>query len=86
MRDRHKGKLPMKAPGCPLEMWSGVIGISDKLVVFDGGIPIAGSSALSVRGRRALAAHMVDLWTRFGRCEAAESDAPEPLRLEGPRE
>lgn len=63
---RHIGVLPMKAPGCPMEFWSGVIGISDKLVAFDGEMPACEAKALTKRGRQALARYMVDRWTRFG--------------------
>src|SRR6266508_1862016 len=34
-------KLPMmKAPGCPWEIWRGVIGITPDLVVYDGESPV----------------------------------------------
>lgn len=59
----------MKVPGCPWQMWSGVIGISDKLAVFDADIPVGIASDLSAPAREALAARMVELWRRFGEGE-----------------
>lgn len=61
----HKGKIPMKAPGCRLEFWTGVIGLTTNLCVWDGGHPSAYASQMSERSRVALANYMIALWTRF---------------------
>lgn len=67
--DRHKGDIPMKAPGCPWRFWSGVVGISSNLVVWEGsgsnGCPIGFAKDLKPRARVALANYMIGLWTRF---------------------
>lgn len=64
----------VKAKGCPWQMWSGVCGISEKLVAFDGDSPVGSAAELSTRARKALANHMITLWTRFGNGEAPDSD------------
>ena len=56
-------RIKIKGSGC--EFWSGVVGLSDKLVVFDGEIPTGVASDFSVRARRALADGMIERWKAF---------------------
>ncbi len=62
--DRFRTDL-VKFRGCSLRFWGGVVGMSEKLVVFDGEIPCCVASDLSKRSREALADGMIKLWTRF---------------------
>jgi hypothetical protein len=61
----HTGDVPMTAPGCPWEMWSGVIGLSTDLKVFDADIGVGNAGQLADSERTALADYMIALWTRF---------------------
>jgi hypothetical protein len=55
----------MKAPGCPWEFWSGVIGLSTSLCLFDQESAVGFASDPSNSERAAIANYMIDLWTRF---------------------
>jgi hypothetical protein len=66
---KFKGKLPLKVRGAGYEFWTGVIGISETLVVFDGDVPMARASEIAPRRRQALALRMVDLWMKFAKGE-----------------
>lgn len=64
--ERERFATPrIKFRGCGLEFWGGVVGMSEKLVVFDGEIPCCIASDLSKRSREALADGMIKLWARF---------------------
>ncbi|CAM5399953.1 hypothetical protein AFEL58S_02018 [Afipia felis] len=67
--DPHIGSVPMYAKGCRWRFWSGVIGISTKLVVFDRNTPAGYPTNLTPAARRKLAAYMIELWTKFGEFE-----------------
>ncbi len=54
----------MKLKGCRWE-FGGVVGLSEKLVVFDGDSAVGVASDLSPRNREALADGMIELWQRF---------------------
>ena len=64
IRDRFTTPC-VKIRGSKLEFWSGVVGLSDKMVVFDGESPVAFASDLSPKRRRALAKGMIDRWQKF---------------------
>jgi hypothetical protein len=62
-------------------MWSGVIGLSTTLEVFDAGDAVGNSTHLSDAERVAFANYMIDLWSKF----RDESDAKVPTtNAEGP--
>jgi hypothetical protein len=61
----HTGDVPMKAPGCSWEMWSGVIGLNTNLKVFDAEIPVGNAGHLADSERVALADYMIGLWSQF---------------------
>jgi hypothetical protein len=61
-----KGELKFK--GCRLVFVTGSVGINDKLVVYDGDMPLCKASDtdfLSKKSREALADKAIELWTRF---------------------
>jgi len=60
----HK-KMPIKAPGCSWEFWSGVVGLTTNLCVWDGDRPAGYAGSMTKRSRVALANYMIALWTRF---------------------
>jgi hypothetical protein len=70
-----KGDVPMKAPGCRWAMWSGVIGLSTTLEVFDADDPVGNFSHLSDTERVALADYMIDLWSQFREDSSAKIPA-----------
>ncbi|CUW41119.1 protein of unknown function [Magnetospirillum sp. XM-1] len=55
-----------------------VIGISETLFVFDAEMPVGNGSDLTEPARRALAEHMISLWTRF------RDETPEPYECPAP--
>lgn len=60
-----KREIPMRAPGCVWQFWFGSIGIDSRLQVYDGQMPTGFAGDLTQRSRKALADHMIRLWTRF---------------------
>lgn len=60
-----KRDTPMRAPGCAWRFWFGSVGIDSRLQVYDGQMPTGFAGDLTLRGRKALANHMIRLWTRF---------------------
>ena len=58
--------IPMRAPGSGWQFWSGIIGLSERMYVFDGDCPVGNARDLTERRRRALAKRMIKLWTMFG--------------------
>lgn len=58
----------MKVEGCRPVFYSGAVGLSEDLVLYDGGIPFCRATDtdfLTGRSREALADRMIELWTRF---------------------
>lgn len=62
----------MKVRGCKFEFWAGSIGIDERLRIYDGEAPAADKHETPARSRKALALHMIDLWSRFGDLPSGE--------------
>jgi hypothetical protein len=60
-----EGEVAMKPPGCGWEFHSGVIGLSESLCVYDGGIGTGHAADLPDGEAAALADYMIALWRRF---------------------
>lgn len=70
----------MKVEGCRPIFYTGAVGLSEDLVLYDGGIPFcraADTDFLSGRSREALADRMIELWTRFREGENCPADKRE---------
>jgi hypothetical protein len=65
MKRPARQKVPFKARGCPWRFYNACAGIDETLTVYDGDIAAGQASDLSGRARRALANHMIALWTAF---------------------
>jgi len=72
--DRTKN-TPIHPAGTDVELWSGIGGISEQLVAYDGEFPLSSAQEMRLRDRVALADHMITLWQRFKSGEAPADQA-----------
>jgi hypothetical protein len=60
-------KVPTKFKGTGLEFWhrTGAIGLNDRLVVYEGDIPVIGPDQMNRRRRILLGRGMIARWQKF---------------------